>query len=278
MGRRFRIEFPGAVYHVYARGNSKDSVFLDDADRRRFLGYLRRAAARHGLVYHAYCLMGNHFHLLLETPEGNLSGGMHWIDSSYAGYFNRVHGHVGHVFQGRFEAILVDREAYLQELCRYIVLNPVRAFMVEDPALYPWSSFRETAGIDRRTGGVVSPNWILSRFGEEGREAEGADRTPGEPLRGARPPARRPPSEPFGAVLRRRSTPADRARRPGAVRLLGLALQPLGGRPVPARLPFGHQSHRDEMRPGLVLCKTHRTRPGLKSGRGQRRLSAKSFA
>jgi len=172
MSKRIRIEFPGAVYHVYARGNSKDAVFLDDADRLKFLDYMCRGAEGYGLVYHSYCLMRNHFHLLLETPEANLSEGMHWLDSCYAGYFNWAHDHVGHVFQGRFQSIVVQRETYLMELCRYIVLNPVRAGIVDDPAFYPWSSFREIAGLRAGFGGAVSAGWILSYFGDEQESAQ----------------------------------------------------------------------------------------------------------
>jgi putative transposase len=171
MSRRLRIEFPGAVYHVYARGNSKDAVFLDDADRLKFLDYMGRGAQGYGFIYHSYCLMGNHFHLLLETPQANLSEGMHWLDSCYAGHFNWAHEHVGHVFQGRFQSIVVQQETYLLELCRYIVLNPVRACIVKDPAYYPWSSFREIAGLGSGLGGAVSAGWILSHFGDDPERA-----------------------------------------------------------------------------------------------------------
>ena len=154
------------MYHVYARGNSRRSIYLDDRDRLKFLEYMGRVSNLFGFIFHSYCLMGNHYHLLLETPEANLSLGMHWLDSCYAGYFNCVHEHVGHVFQGRFQSIVVQRETYLLELCRYIVLNPVRAGLASDPGGYYWSSFRAIAGLGPYHQGIVSSDWVLSHFGD----------------------------------------------------------------------------------------------------------------
>ncbi len=138
----------------------------------KFLEYMERSSDRYGFIYHSYCLMGNHFHLLLETPQANLSKGMHWLDSCYAGYFNWQHDHDGHVFQGRFQSILVQREGYLQELCRYIVLNPVRAGLTSHPVDYYWSSFREIAGIDSTGTGPTATDWILSLYSIDTSEAE----------------------------------------------------------------------------------------------------------
>ncbi|MBU4594901.1 MAG: transposase, partial [Proteobacteria bacterium] len=132
MARPLRIEFPGAVYHVTSRGNAQAAIFVDGVDRNTFLAVLRQTLRRFNVLCHAYCLMTNHFHLLLETPDANLSKAMRQLNSVYTQAFNRRHGRVGHVLQGRFKAIVVDREAYLLELCRYVVLNPVRAGMVKD--------------------------------------------------------------------------------------------------------------------------------------------------
>src|SRR4030042_5793823 len=127
MARPLRIEFPGAVYHVTSRGNARQTIFIDDEDRGGFLDLLSIVVERFNWICHAYCLMGNHYHLLIETPDGNLSKGMRELNGIYTQHFNRRHGRVGHVFQGRFKAILVEKDSYLLELCRYIVLNPVRA-------------------------------------------------------------------------------------------------------------------------------------------------------
>lgn len=131
MARPLRLEFPGAIYHVTARGNARNAIFLDDEDRALFLGGLGEVVTRFGWLCHAYCLMDNHYHLLIETPEGNLSLGMRQLNGIYTQRFNQRHGCVGHVFQGRFKAIVVDRDSYLLELCQYAVLNPIRAGMVE---------------------------------------------------------------------------------------------------------------------------------------------------
>ncbi len=133
MARPLRIEYPGALYHITARGNAREPIFKDDTDRRAFLEILGNVIERHQWRCHAYCLMGNHYHLLIETPKANLSPGMRQLNGIYTQAFNRRHARVGHVLQGRFKAILVDKDSYLLELCRYIVLNPVRANMVKLP-------------------------------------------------------------------------------------------------------------------------------------------------
>ena len=164
MARPLRIEFPGAIYHVTSRGNAQASIFLDDIDRSTFLSILGLTMRRFNVICHAYCLMTNHFHLLLETPDANLSKAMRQFNSVYTQTFNRRHGRVGHVLQGRFKSIVVDREAYLLELCRYIVLNPVRAGMVKEPGKYLWSSYRATAGL-RKKPDFLAVDWILEQFG-----------------------------------------------------------------------------------------------------------------
>ena len=138
MVRPLRLEFPGAVYHVTSRGNAREPIFADERDRAGYLAVLGSAVARHNWLCHAYCLMGNHYHLLVETPDGNLSLGMRHLNGVYTQEYNRRHGRVGHVFQGRFKAIVVDRDSYLLELCRYVVMNPLRAGMVESPDDYRW--------------------------------------------------------------------------------------------------------------------------------------------
>ena len=166
MARPLRIEFPGAIYHVTSRGNAQAPIFLDDIDRNTFLSVLGLTMRRFNVICHAYCLMTNHFHLLLETPDANLSKAMRQFNSVYTQAFNRRHGRVGHVLQGRFKSIVVDRDAYLLELCRYIVLNPVRAGMVKEPGKYPWSSYRATAGLGKKPD-FLAVDWILEQFGTD---------------------------------------------------------------------------------------------------------------
>ena len=165
MARPLRLEFPGAIYHVTSRGNAREAIFLDAEDRPIFLGVLGEVVARFGWLCHAYCLMDNHYHLLLETPDPNLSRGMRQLNGVYTQRFNRRHGRVGHVLQGRFKAILVDRDGYLLELARYLVLNPVRAGMVKDPGRYPWSSYRASVGT-APSPAWLSTDWILGHYGK----------------------------------------------------------------------------------------------------------------
>jgi REP-associated tyrosine transposase len=164
MARPLRIEFPGAIYHITSRGNARQTIFLDDDDRRSFLLVLDRVVSRFRIVVHAFCLMDNHFHLLVETPEANLSKAIRQLNGVFTQTFNRRHGKVGHVLQGRFKAILVDRDSYLLELCRYVVLNPVRARITRKPDTYAWSSYRATAGLDPAPS-FLTVEWILSQFG-----------------------------------------------------------------------------------------------------------------
>jgi REP element-mobilizing transposase RayT len=142
MARPLRIEFAGALYHVMSRGNGRQRIVRDDADRERRLDWLRRTVETYGWRLHAFVLMTTHDHLFVETPEPNLSAGMHLLNGSYTSYFNRRHRRVGHLFQGRFKAHLIEEEGYFLEVSRYIHLNPVRASMVERPGEYRWSSCR----------------------------------------------------------------------------------------------------------------------------------------
>ena len=154
MSRPLRLEFAGAVWHVMARGNDRQSIFGDDADREAFLEVLGRVVAATRWRVHAYVLMPNHYHLLVETPEPNLSRGMRQLNGIYTQRRNARHGRTGHVFQGRFKGILVERDSHLLELCRYLVLNPVRARLVTSPADWPWTSYRATAGLE------PGPAWL----------------------------------------------------------------------------------------------------------------------
>ncbi|MAT92070.1 MAG: addiction module toxin RelE [Halioglobus sp.] len=166
MSRPLRIEFPGAFYHVTSRGNARQTVFREQRDYRKFLGLFGDCCARYQWLCHAYCLMGNHYHLLIETGEPTLSKGMKFLNGCYTQAFNRYHEHVGHVFQGRFHAVLVDSNAYLLELARYIALNPVRAQMVESVLDWPWSSYRETAGYTH-AGSLLTSERILAHFSSD---------------------------------------------------------------------------------------------------------------
>jgi putative transposase len=170
MSRPLRIEFAGALYHVTSRGDGQEDIYLDDSDREVFLEVLDEVCERFNWTPHAYCLMGNHYHLLLETPDGNLSKGMRHLNGVYTQRFNRKHKRVGHVFQGRYKAIIVQKQTYLLELARYIVLNPVRARMVRSAKDWPWSSYRATAGMAEAQPWLVT-DWILSSFSDQRSEA-----------------------------------------------------------------------------------------------------------
>jgi len=171
MTRPLRLEFQDAIYHVTSRGNARNAVFLDDQDRESFFVCLGEVVVRFGWLCHAYCLMDNHYHLLIETPEGNLSLGMRQLNGVYTQRFNRHHGSVGHLFQGRFKAIVVDRDCYLLELCRYVVLNPIRAAMVKHIEHYPWSSYPATMGLTNCPG-WLSTVWLLGHFSKHRTEAQ----------------------------------------------------------------------------------------------------------
>lgn len=166
MARPLRLEVAGALYHITARGDRREPIYDDDADRVVFLQLLGDVCQRYNWLCHAYCLMGNHYHLLVETPEDNLSQGMRQLNGVYTQQYNRRHGRVGHVFQGRYKAILVDKDSYLLELARYIVLNPVRAHMVRTAVDWPWSSYRATLGLQQPTAGIYV-DWLLAAFGAE---------------------------------------------------------------------------------------------------------------
>lgn len=164
MARPLRLEHPGAVWHVTSRGNNREDIYRGDDDHLMFLSIFVEAVRRFRWIVHAYTLMTNHFHLVLETPEPTLSRGMKWMNGKYAQWFNRKHQRSGHLFQGRFKGFLVEKESYLLNLISYVALNPVRAGMVERPEQYRWSSYRATAGLEAVPPWLTT-EWALTPFG-----------------------------------------------------------------------------------------------------------------
>jgi len=164
MARPWRLQFPDAVYHITSRGNNRQAIFHDDADREMFLVLLGQAAARFPLHLFAFCLMSNHYHLFLRTPEPNLASAMHWLNATYTMRFNRRHHRLGHLFQGRYRAVVVFEESHWWHLSMYLHLNPVRAGMVPDPGVYFWSSFRD---FTRRKSRFewLKPEEVLTGYG-----------------------------------------------------------------------------------------------------------------
>lgn len=150
MSRPLRLEFADALYHVTSRGDRREDIYHDDADRQAWLNVLAQVCKRFNWSVQAYCMMDNHYHLLVQTPDANLSAGMRQLNGVYTQLANRTHGRVGHVFQGRYKAILVDEDNYLLELARYVVLNPVRAGVVQEAKDWPWSSYRA----------MLAPAWL----------------------------------------------------------------------------------------------------------------------
>jgi REP element-mobilizing transposase RayT len=175
MARPLRIEFPDALFHITSRGNERRPIFRTIRDRQTFLLFLGMAAERFRWSVTAWVLMTNHFHLVVQIAEPNLSKGMQWLNSAYANWHNRVHERSGHLFQGRFKALLIDKETYFADVLRYVVLNPVRAKMCGRPEEYRWSSYRATAGLE------AAPEWldvaaVHNLFGPEGEPAQAAYR------------------------------------------------------------------------------------------------------
>jgi REP element-mobilizing transposase RayT len=166
MSRPLRVERDNACYHVTSRGNRRATIFHSDSDRLTWLAMLAETCKRFDFVVLSYCLMGNHYHLVVQTLSGQLSRGMRYLNSNYSQYFNRQHGLTGHLFQGRYHAILCQQNEYLDELLRYTVLNPVRAGLVTHPGHWPWSSYQPMIG------GIDAPEWLqrdtmLRRFGSD---------------------------------------------------------------------------------------------------------------
>jgi putative transposase len=166
MARPLRLELAGGLYHVTSRGDGREDIYLSDADREVWLEVFAQVCKRINWVCHAWCQMSNHYHLLIETPEANLSKGMRQLNGVYTQRFNRIHGRVGHVFQGRYKAILVERDSYLLELARYVVLNPLRAGMVKRLETWPWSSYLATCG-QTAAPEWLQTDWLLAQFGRQ---------------------------------------------------------------------------------------------------------------
>jgi len=166
MARPLRIEFPGGLYHVTARGDRREDIFVDDHDRNAWLAVFSEVCRRFNWRCHAYCMMDNHYHILVETVDGNLSAGMRQLNGVYTQRSNRRHHRSGHVFQGRFKSIVVERDSYLLELARYVVLNPVRAGMVGDVADWRWSSYGAMVG-EVQAPDWLYCDWLLSQFGQQ---------------------------------------------------------------------------------------------------------------
>jgi len=192
MTRPLRIEYAGAHHYVTSRGNERKAIFRDDSDREKFLELIGRVVEQFGIRVHAYVLMSNHYHLLIETPRGGLNRALRYLNGVYTQVFNRRHKRVGHLFQGRYKAILVEKDAYLLELSRYIHLNPWRVNRGTDPIKYRWSSLGPYLGTR------VEPSWltvreVMKQFGRQAKKsyrqfvAEGIKegiRTPWDEVRG----------------------------------------------------------------------------------------------
>lgn len=163
MGRANRICFPGAVYHIFQRGNNKQDIFLDEFDRWHFLKLFLEAKKRFNYILHCYVLMNNHFHVTVETQNSKpISAIMHYTIGRYAAYFNKKHAREGHLFRERFRDIIVEKDAYLLELSRYIHLNPVKAGFVKLPEKYKWSSYNIYIGLKRDI--LVDTDAVLGYF------------------------------------------------------------------------------------------------------------------
>jgi putative transposase len=165
MSRARRSFVAGGIYHVFSRGNRKEPVFLSDGDRSLFLDILRKVKSDRTWTLHGYCLMRNHYHLVVETPQPDLSAGMQRINGLYASWFNRSYGFVGHVFQGRFQAVAVESDWHLLELNRYLALNPVRAGLCHAPALWTWGGYAEVVGT--KPAALVTVSKVLRVFGAD---------------------------------------------------------------------------------------------------------------
>lgn len=166
MARPLRIEYPRALYHITSRGNAWIDIFYDKKDREFFLELLEDLHTRFGFLIYAYCLMSNHYHLLIETPHANLVDGMRRLNGLYTQRFNKRHKRIGHLLQGRYKAFVIEKESYLLEVCRYIVLNPLQAGLVKHIGEWQWSSYRSTAGLEPEKD-FLAIDSLLSLFSEK---------------------------------------------------------------------------------------------------------------
>jgi putative transposase len=170
MSRPLRLELAGGVYHITSRGDRREDIYVDDQDRLLWLEIFGQVCKRYNWHCHAWCQMSNHYHIVLETVDANLSQGMRQLNGIYTQSTNRRHGRVGHVFQGRYKAILVERDSYMLELSRYVVLNPVRARIVRDVGKWRWSSYAAMLG-EAECPVWLKTDWILSQFGRQKKRA-----------------------------------------------------------------------------------------------------------
>jgi len=170
MARPLRLELAGGVYHITSRGDRREDIYLNDDDRESWLEIFGEVCRRFNWRCHAYCLMSNHYHIVVETVEGNLAKGMRQLNGVYTQRFNRTHGRVGHVYQGRYKGIMVDKDNYLLELSRYVVLNPVRASMVKNAKQWPWSSYHAMIGSTPSQDWLMT-DWILSQLSRQRKRA-----------------------------------------------------------------------------------------------------------
>ncbi len=158
MSRPLRLEFKNALYHITSRGDRREDIYEDDIDRELFIKIFSSVIEQFNWVCFSYCLMDNHYHLLIQTPDSNLSKGMRQLNGVFTQAYNRRHHKTGHLFQGRYKSILVDEDAYLLELSRYIVLNPVKAHRVKQAEDWKWSSYQAM------TGDCSAPDWLSNEF------------------------------------------------------------------------------------------------------------------
>ncbi len=170
MARPLRIEYEGALYHITARGNEQNPIYREKGDYQKFLEILSELPQRYNVIIHGYVLMGNHYHLLIETPKGNITRVMHYLNATYTGYFNKKYKRIGHLFQGRYKGFLIEKERYLLSISRYLHLNPVRAGVVKRPEEYIWSSYPAYTG--RRKEGWLTCDWILGQYSRDEARAK----------------------------------------------------------------------------------------------------------
>jgi REP element-mobilizing transposase RayT len=171
MARPIRVHVRGAAYHVLSRGNRGEHIFDSDKDKHLFIDIMGKGVERYRVDLHAYCVMNNHYHLLLSAPDDNMPDFMQYVGSGYGGYMQRRHDWIGHVFAGRYKSICVQKERYLATLSRYIHLNPVRAGKVRRPEEYPWSSYRCYVGMKKQPA-WLNVEWTLRRYSVRRSEAE----------------------------------------------------------------------------------------------------------
>ncbi|MGC1135805.1 MAG: transposase [Nitrososphaeraceae archaeon] len=171
MARALRLAFEGACYHITSRGNRKENIFYSDSDKKVFLEKLNETLNKYQFICHAYCLMDNHYHLFIKTPDANLSEGMHYLNTSYTNWFKAEHNIVGSVLQGRYKSILVDEDNYGLKLSAYIHLNPLGAGIVKDLKQYRWSSYLDYVSDRGKMVERLDKEFILSQFGEDPKDA-----------------------------------------------------------------------------------------------------------